>query len=110
MAACGSRTGEGANHWFSRHCVCVSLERLDSGFCRAAARAGLDRGPQGRDPVSLGGWLDATPRVITRDVPRFPRVVQRRFQDRQNSVSGGAPLANTVRALVGRAHRLGYVT
>jgi hypothetical protein len=45
----------------------------------------------------------ATPGVVARDVAGFPSVVERRFQNRQNSVRGGAAFANAIRALVGLA-------
>jgi hypothetical protein len=43
-------------------------------------------------------WLDPAPSVVVRDVAGFPGMVQGRFQDRQNSVGGGAAPANGIRA------------
>jgi hypothetical protein len=35
-------------------------------------------------------WFHAAPSIVARGVARFPGVIQRRFQDRQYSIRGGA--------------------
>jgi hypothetical protein len=48
-------------------------------------------------------WLHPAPRVVTRNVTRFPCVVERSFQYRQNSICSGAALARAIGGLVGLA-------
>ena len=54
-------------------------------------------------PSQPRGTADAPPSVVARDMPRFPGVVERRFQYGENTIGGGLAFANAVGALVGLA-------
>src|SRR5262249_2282615 len=56
MAACSARAAaKAADSRVPGNCRTFGLEPMDRRLCTAAARTRLDRGPYGRDRVSLGG-------------------------------------------------------